>query len=145
MKYLKDFKFIKGKKFSEDINYYFKDCNNRELIISRKTGKFINNSESDYLLFTIIDNGEEFSKFYMYKNSEEFKSLTNIYPIVFNLGNITSFCSGCNTIVLKEQIMSIKNDKCVYCDLYACRGCKKMFPMIQLDKNRLCERCSKSE
>lgn len=131
--------FKYGKAFSDSNMYIFENDKKEQLIISEKIGKFQNSDKSQYLLFEYTIGDIQF-KNYVDRKSEEFISLTNIRPIVDNLGN-TVQCKGCNHIVLKENITNAKGDTCIYCDKYACKKCRKMKPLIELDENRLCEKC----
>lgn len=134
------YNFKNGKSYQGCNVYFFEDNNTNKLTVSEKIDNFENGSVSNYLLFE-YDNGKTQTKSYIDRKSEEYKNLANIRNIVDNIGNIVVQCTGCNTIVLKDKITSGKGDRCIYCDKYACRNCKKLKPLIELDENRLCERC----
>lgn len=136
-----NFIFKYGKAFSDANMYVFENDKKEELVVSEKVGKFQDGNKSQYLLFEYTIDDIQF-KNYVDRKSEEFLLLTNIRAIVDDLGN-TVQCKGCNHIVLKEDITNAKGDTCIYCDKYACKGCRKMKPLVELDENRLCEECRK--
>lgn len=142
MREFKDYIFLYGKAQKyEDVNMYiFENEQKDRLIVSEKNGKFINGSVSQYLLFQFMEDKKEIKK-YVDRKSDYFHELSNIRAVVDNLdGNVVQ-CTNCNTIVLKDKITSSRGDSCYYCDKYACKKCKKILPLIELDDNRLCEKC----
>ena len=136
--------FKYGKNLTDANVYFFKNDIGDELIISEKVGKFQNGNKSNYLLFEIYENNSVQKK-YIDRKSDEYLNLTNIRPIVDNLGSIVKICSGCGHIVLKENITSAKGDKCIYCDKYACKKCKRLLPLVELNESRLCRNCENLE
>lgn len=146
MNNISDYKFLYGKaqKFDNTNTYIFENDSKDRIIVSEKFGKFINGSSSQYLLFQFI-NKDEIINQYIDRHSEEYKQMTNIRAVVDNLNDNVVQCTNCNTIVLKEQITSSRGDSCYYCDKYACKKCKKILPLIELDDNRLCEKCRGEE
>lgn len=134
-----NFVFKYGKALSDANVYFFENDKKEILAISEKIGKFQNGEKSQYLLFEYCV-GDEIIIDYVDRKSQEFLSLTNIRAVVDDLGN-TVQCKGCNHIVLKENITNAKGNTCIYCDKYACKKCRKMKPLIELDENRLCEKC----
>ena len=140
MKNLEGFNFKYGRALDDANVYFFENDKGDKLTISEKIGKFQNGSKAQYLLFEInVD--DMISTEYVCRKSQEFLELTNIRPIIDNINGIVQQCTGCNHIVMKDSITNAKGDTCVYCDKYACKKCKKMFPYIELDENRLCEKC----
>ena len=135
-----NFVFTYGKALQDANVFFFENDKKDKLAISEKVGKFQNGSKTQYLLFEYNISGIGF-KTYIDRKSDEFLALTNIRPIVDNLNGIVKQCDGCKHIVLKENITNAKGDTCIYCDKYACKKCKKMKPLIELDENRLCEKC----
>lgn len=135
-----NFVFTYGKALQDANVFFFENDKKDKLTISEKVGKFQNGSKTQYLLFEYNISGIDF-KTYIDRKSDEFLALTNIRPIVDNLNGIVRQCDGCKHIVLKENITNAKGDTCIYCDKYACKKCKKMKPLIELDENRLCEKC----
>lgn len=135
-----NFVFTYGKALQDANVFFFENDKKDKLTISEKVGKFQNGSKTQYLLFEYNISGIDF-KTYIDRKSDEFLALTNIRPIVDNLNGIVKQCDGCKHIVLKENITNAKGDTCIYCDKYACKKCKKMKPLIELDENRLCEKC----
>lgn len=138
---LSDFKFQYGLSLSNSRVYIFTNSKNQILTISEKVGKFINGDTTDYVLFQIDYGNGIISNDYVYRKSEEFLNLINIRPIVDNLNGIVEICKNCGHIVLSEHIRSSNADKCIYCDKYLCRKCRKLYPLVELDENRLCSRC----
>lgn len=138
------FVFQYGKALNDSNVYAFLDGDNNSLIVSEKVGKFQNGNKTDYLLFELAIKDMQMKE-YIYRKDEEYLKLNNIRPIVDNIGGMIKTCSGCGHIVLKENITSAKNDKCIYCDKYACKKCKKLYPMVELDDDRLCEKCRSQE
>ena len=135
-----NFVFTYGKALQDANVFFFENDKKDKLAISEKVGKFQNGSKAQYLLFEYNISGVDF-KTYIDRKSDEFLALTNIRPIVDNLNGIVKQCDGCKHIVLKENITNAKGDTCIYCDKYACKKCKKMKPLSELDENRLCEKC----
>lgn len=135
-----NFVFTYGKALQDANVFFFENDKKDTLTISEKVGKFQNGNKSQYLLFEYNISGIDF-KTYIDRKSDDFLALTNIRPIVDNLNGIVKQCDGCKHIVLKENITNAKGDTCIYCDKYACKKCKKMKPLIELDENRLCEKC----
>lgn len=136
-----NYNFKYGKSYEDSNVYYFLTEDNKELRISEKVGKFVNGCVSQYLLFEYTNSRNREICEYIDRKTQDYKDMINIRPIVDNLNGITMQCTNCKTIVLKEQITSGKGDKCVYCDKYLCKKCKKFFPIIELDEDRLCEKC----
>lgn len=134
------FIFQYGKALNDSNIYIFLDEDNNALIVSEKVGKFQNGNKTDYLLFELAIKDMQMKE-YIYRKDEEYLKLNNIRPIVDNIGGIIKTCSGCGHIVLKENIKSTKGDKCIYCDKYACKKCRKLYPIVELNEDRLCERC----
>lgn len=135
-----NFVFTYGKALQDANVFFFENDKKDKLAISEKVGKFQNGSKAQYLLFEYNISGIDF-KTYIDRKSDDFLALTNIRPIIDNLNGIVKQCDGCKHIVLKENITNAKSDTCIYCDKYACKKCKKMKPLIELDENRLCEKC----
>lgn len=135
-----NFVFTYGKALQDANVFFFENDKKDTLTISEKVGKFQNGNKSQYLLFEYNISGIDF-KTYIDRKSDDFLALTNIRPIIDNLNGIVKQCDGCKHIVLKENITNAKGDTCIYCDKYACKKCKKMKPLIELDENRLCEKC----
>lgn len=135
--------FQYGKEHANSNIYVFQDSNGKKLYISEKIGKFENGEVSRYLLFEHEICDMKITN-YIDRKSDEFKSWTNIRPIVDNLEGILAVCQGCHTIVLKNQIVNSKGDKCVNCDLYMCKKCHKLFPLARL-QDRICDNCRKEE
>lgn len=137
---LEGFNFQYGRALEDANVYFFENEKGDKLSISEKIGKFQEGNKAQYLLFEInVDN--MISTEYIYRKSQEFLDLKNIRPIVDNVNGIVQQCNGCKHIVMKNCITNAKGDTCVYCDKYTCKKCKKMFPYIELDENRLCEKC----
>lgn len=139
-----NFNFTYGKAISDANVFFFEDDKKNKLVISEKIGKFQNGDKAQYLLFEYTIDDINF-KTYIDRKSQEFLELTNIRPIVDNLNGIVQQCNGCKHIVLKQDITNSRGDTCVYCDKYACKQCKRMIPLIELDENRLCEKCRKKD
>ena len=139
-----NYNFTYGKALNDANVFFFEDDKNNKLVISEKVGKFQNGDRTQYLLFEYIVDGKDY-KIYIDRKSPEFLELSNIRPIVDNLNGITKQCEGCRHIVLKENITNAKGTTCIYCDKYACKKCKRMTPLIELDDNRLCPRCQHEE
>lgn len=135
-----NFVFTYGKALQDANVFFFENDKKDTLTISEKVGKFQNGNKSQYLLFEYNISGIDF-KTYIDRKSDDFLALTNIRPIIDNLNGIVKQCDGCKHIVLKENITNAKGNTCIYCDKYACKKCKKMKPLIELDENRLCEKC----
>lgn len=142
MNNISEYKFLYGKaqKFENTNTYIFENNSKQRLIVSEKFGKFINGSTSKYLLFQFIHDKEIINQ-YIDRKSEEYKKMTNIRTVVDDLEGDMVQCTQCNTIIHKSSITSPKNDSCIYCDRYACKKCKKILPLAELDNNRLCEKC----
>lgn len=137
------YKFIYGKVYDDANVYIFQKSDNDKLYISEKIGVFETGETSRYLLFE-YHIGDMVYKQYIDRQSEEFKQMTIIRPIIDNLNNIVTICQGCNTIVYSEDITSGKADKCKYCDMYLCKKCKKFYPLAMLE-DRICENCRKED
>lgn len=140
MEDFKEYQFLYGESFDDSNLYVFQNESGMKIYVSEKLDKFIHGKSSKYLLFEIERKHDEIKE-YIYRDSEEYNKMITIKPIVDNLGGITVQCSNCKKIVLKEQIRSLNNDKCVYCDLYMCKKCRKLKPLIELDSDRLCDKC----
>lgn len=135
-----DYKFKYGKAYTDANVYIFEKENNNTsdnyLKVSEKTGEFILGKKSNYLYFC-----HDGFAHYIDRKSDEYKNMPNIRNVIENIGVKLIQCKGCNTIVLENQITSTKQDKCFYCDMYVCKKCKKLKPLIELDENKLCEKC----
>ncbi len=138
------FNFIEGRTLKDTNVYTFKDDKENYLIVSEKLGKFQKGNKTQYLLFTYTIGDEKINQ-YIDRKSQEFLDMKNIRPIVDNLNGLVVQCSGCGHIVAKDKIRNSNNSKCVYCDIYYCKKCRKAHPIIELDDNRLCEKCRKEE
>lgn len=135
-----DFSFIYGRALSDTNVYIFENSKKDVLTISEKIGKFQKGSKSQYLLFSYIIGGEEVKE-YIDRDSQDYRDMLNIRPIVDNLAGQMVQCKNCGHILDKSKIRSSNNDKCIYCDIYYCKKCRKAHPIIELDEDRLCERC----
>lgn len=137
---LNNFKFQYGLSFTDSRVYVFTD-GQKTLSISEKTGKFINGDTPEYVLFQLDYGNGTVQNEYIHRRSDFYLNLVNIRPIVDNLNGIVEICKNCGHIVLSENITSSDNDKCIYCDKYLCKKCRKLYPLVELDENRLCSKC----
>lgn len=140
-----DFKFDSGLSFIDSRVYSFTDNKGNELIISEKVGNFINGDTSDYLLFQIDFSFGETLSYYVSKKSDLYLNLPNISAIIGNLNGIVKVCRGCGHIVLSEDITGSNDDKCIFCDKYLCKKCRRLYTLRELDENRLCKKCRSEE
>lgn len=134
------YKFKQGKALTDANVYLFIDDKKNKLYVSQLKGKFQSGETSRYLKFDFMMDDESIS-FFVDRQSKEYKEYNNICPIIENYNGIVTQCKGCNTIVLSTDIKGSNNDKCIYCDIYICKKCRKMHPLVELDENRLCAKC----